>query len=51
MNTAYAVRGRERFDAAVPDMRYVVGSELTSCDVAPLPPPPQTPVEEFGWAV
>ena len=32
MNTAYAVRGREpeRFVAAVPDMRYAVGSELSS---------------------
>ena len=28
VNTAYVVRGRERFGAAVPDMQYAVVSEL-----------------------
>ena len=28
VNTAYAVCGRERFGAAVPDMRFAVVSEL-----------------------
>ena len=30
MNTAYAVCGRERFGAAIPDMRCAVVSELTT---------------------